>query len=65
MERDVNDRALDVALHLVFKNKAAYDQYEKGERHLRFIEENRDYVKISGVKSVHSWSASSTELRLT
>ena len=45
MKRDVNDRDFDVALHLVFKNKAAYDQYEKSERHLKFKEENNDNRK--------------------
>jgi hypothetical protein len=45
MKRDVNDRDFDVALHLVFKNKAAHDQYAKAERHLKFIEENKDNWK--------------------
>ena len=45
MKRDVNDRDFDVALHLVFKNKAAHDQYSKAERHLKFIEENQDNWK--------------------
>ncbi len=38
-QREVNDRDFDVALHLVFKNKAAHDQYAKAERHMKFIEE--------------------------
>ena len=45
MKRDVNDRDFDVALHLVFKSKAAHDQYAKSERHLKFIEENKDNWK--------------------
>jgi hypothetical protein len=45
MKRDVNDRDFDVALHLVFKNKAAHDQYAKAERHLKFIEESKDNWK--------------------
>ena len=40
-QRDVNDRDFDVALHLVFKNKAAHDEYAKAERHLKFIEETK------------------------
>lgn len=40
-KRDVNDRQFDVALHLVFKNKAAHDQYAKADRHLKFIEETK------------------------
>jgi hypothetical protein len=38
-QRDVNDRDFDVALHIVFKNKAAHDEYSKAERHMKFIEE--------------------------
>jgi len=45
MKRDVNDRDFDVALHVLFKNKAAHDQYAKAERHLKFIEENKDNWK--------------------
>lgn len=42
LDRDVNDREFDVALHLVFRNHAAHDQYQTNERHLKFIEENSD-----------------------
>jgi hypothetical protein len=45
MKRDVNDRDFDVALHVLFKNRAAHDQYAKAERHLKFIEENKDNWK--------------------
>jgi hypothetical protein len=45
LERPVNDRDFDVALHIVFKNKAAHDQYADAERHKKFIEENRDNWK--------------------
>ncbi len=45
MKRDVNDRDFDVALHLVFKSKAVHDRYAKSERHLKFIEENKDNWK--------------------
>jgi hypothetical protein len=45
MKRDVNDRDFDVALHLVFKNKAAHDQYAKSARHLKFVEETQDTWK--------------------
>jgi hypothetical protein len=44
-DRPVNDRDFDVGLHVVFKNKAAHDQYAKAERHLKFIEENKDNWK--------------------
>ena len=41
-DRDVNDRDYDVALHLVFENKAAHDTYQTHPRHLKFIEENKE-----------------------
>jgi hypothetical protein len=44
-QRDVNDRDYDVALHLVFKNKAAHDQYSVHPRHQQFIEENKENWK--------------------
>ena len=45
MKRDVNDRDFDVALHLVFKNKAAHDQYADSERHQKFIKETKETWK--------------------
>lgn len=41
-KREVNDRDWDVALHLVFANKAAHDKYQDHPEHLKFIEENKD-----------------------
>jgi hypothetical protein len=38
----VSDRDFDVALHLVFRDKAAKNQYLTHSRHLKFVEENRD-----------------------
>lgn len=40
-KREVNDRDWDVALHLVFKDKAAHDVYQDAPKHLQFIEENK------------------------
>ena len=40
-KRDVNDRDWDVALHLVFADKAAHDKYQDQPEHLKFIEENK------------------------
>lgn len=40
-DRPVNDRDFDVALHIVFKDKAAHDAYQKHERHVQFIEANK------------------------
>jgi hypothetical protein len=42
MKREVNDRDFDVALHVVFKSKAAHDQYAESERHQAFIKETKD-----------------------
>jgi hypothetical protein len=45
LNREVNDRDFDVALHIVFKDKAAHDKYQDAKRHKEFIEENRDNWK--------------------
>ncbi|MBN9120034.1 MAG: Dabb family protein [Planctomycetes bacterium] len=46
-KRDVNDRDWDVALHLVFVNKAAHDKYQDHKEHLKFIEENKaNWTKV-------------------
>jgi hypothetical protein len=48
-KRDVNDRDWDVALHLVFADKAAHDKYQDHPEHLKFIEENKagwDKVRV-------------------
>jgi type II secretion system protein G len=45
VKRDVDDLEFNVALHLVFKNKAAYDQYVTSERHLKCIAENKENTK--------------------
>jgi hypothetical protein len=45
--RDVNDRDWDVALHLVFLDKAAHDKYQDHKEHLKFIEENKaNWAKV-------------------
>jgi len=44
-EREVNDRDFDVALHLVFKDKAAHDQYQDAERHHAFVEQFKENWK--------------------
>jgi hypothetical protein len=41
LNRPVNDQEFDVALHVVFTSKAAHDQYQKADKHLKFIEENK------------------------
>ena len=42
LNREVNDRDFDVALHLVFKTKADQDRYQEAPMHLQFIEENKE-----------------------
>ena len=41
MNREVNDRGFDVALHIVFKSKADHDRYQVHEKHQKFIAENQ------------------------
>jgi hypothetical protein len=41
LSRPVNDRMAHVALHVVFKDKAAHDAYQVADSHNRFIEENK------------------------
>src|SRR5262249_49218338 len=42
LRRPVNDGEFDVALHIVFQNQAAHDQYQNAPLHLKFVEENKD-----------------------
>jgi hypothetical protein len=42
LTRDVNDLEFDVALTVVFRDRAAHDRYQPDERHQRFITENKD-----------------------
>ena len=47
LKRDVNDRDWDVALHLVFADKAAHDKYQDHKEHHKFIEENKaNWAKV-------------------
>ena len=41
LNREVNDRAFDVALHIVFTDQAAHDHYQETPAHLQFIAENK------------------------
>src|SRR5262249_35725792 len=45
LKREVNDTDFDVALTIVFEDKAAHDKYQDHERHLKFIKENKDTWK--------------------
>ena len=41
LKRPVNDLDWDVALHLVFVDQAAHDDYQTDPTHQRFIDENK------------------------
>ena len=41
LDREVNDHDFDVALHLVFEDKAAHDAYQDDPTHQQFINENK------------------------
>ena len=42
LDRPVNDQDFQVALHVVFDDKAAHDVYQVHERHLEFIDKNKE-----------------------
>lgn len=52
-EREVNDRGFDVALHIVFKDKASHDKYQDAPEHHKFIEEFKD--NWESVRVFDSW----------
>ena len=41
-DRQVNDRAFDVALEIIFDSHEAHDTYQTSERHLQFIAANAE-----------------------
>jgi hypothetical protein len=45
LDRSVNDKDFDVALHIVFADRAAHDKYQDSPRHKQFIGENKDNWK--------------------
>lgn len=42
LDREVNDRDFHVALHVIFETKEDHDRYQVADRHLTFIERNKD-----------------------
>ena len=42
LTREVNDRDFDVALHVVFKDRASHDKYQEAARHKQFIALNSE-----------------------
>ena len=53
MDRPVNDRDYNVALHVYFRDKAAHDKYQDAARHKQFIEEMQGNWKK--VRVFDSW----------
>ncbi len=52
-ERPVNDRDFDVALHIVFADKADHDLYQDAPRHHKFVEESKDgWAKVRVFDSI-------------
>lgn len=41
LTREVNDQAFQVALHVIFQDRASHDAYQVAATHLQFIEENK------------------------
>ena len=41
LQRPVNDRAFDVALHVVFDSLVSHDLYQEAPLHLKFVAENK------------------------
>lgn len=41
LSREVNQKDFDVSLHIVFRNRAAHDAYQKHPRHVQFVEESK------------------------
>ena len=41
LDRPVNDRDFDVALHIVFQDRKSHDLYQDAPRHKQFIDENK------------------------
>jgi len=49
LNRPVNDRAFDVALHIFFADQESHDRYQESPRHVQFVEENKDSWKQARV----------------
>lgn len=44
LQREVNDRDFDVALHIVFESRAAHDAYQEHPRHVAFSRKVRPMI---------------------
>jgi hypothetical protein len=57
LNREVNDRDFDVALHIVFADQKAHDLYQQTEPHHQFIAENKaNWKKVRVFDSVSGQS---------
>lgn len=53
LNRPVNDRDFDVALHIIFQTQADHDRYQDAPDHHRFVEENKpNWKKVRVFDSV-------------
>ncbi|HEV3120021.1 MAG TPA: Dabb family protein [Gemmataceae bacterium] len=53
LNRPVNDRNFDVALHIVFATKEDHDRYQTATAHVQFVEENKaDWKQVRVFDSV-------------
>jgi hypothetical protein len=59
VEEPVSVKDFDVALHVVFENKAAKDRYLASERHKMFVDENRE--SFAGVRVFDSFLSATTK----
>jgi hypothetical protein len=59
VEEPVSVKDFDVALHVVFENKAAKARYLASERHKMFVDENRE--SFAGVRVFDSFLSATTK----
>ena len=53
LNRPVNDRDFDVALHIAFRSKEDHDRYQEAPLHHRFVSENKgNWKKVRVFDSV-------------
>jgi hypothetical protein len=53
LDRPVNDRDFHVGLHVVFENMEYQSQYQRHEKHIEFIEKNKEsWAKVRVFDSV-------------
>lgn len=53
LNRDVNDRDFQVALHIVFADQKSHDEYQVADVHNKFVAENKDsWAKVRVFDSI-------------